>query len=53
MRLLSSSEVRVKVRVKEGMGGLGENGGRGTASWLPHRGNVGLVAGIRCVDFGG
>ena len=53
MRLLSSSEVRVRVRIKEELGGLGENGGSGTASWLPHRGNVGLVAGIRCVGFGG
>ena len=52
VRLLSSSEVRVRVRIKEGMGGFGEEGGRGTAGWLPHRGNVGLVAGIRCVGFG-
>lgn len=50
--LSSTSKVRVKVRIQEGDVWIGDEAGR-TAGWLPGGGNVGPVAGIGWVAFGG
>lgn len=52
VQLLSSSKVKVRVRVQEGDVWIGDGAER-TACWRPHGGNVGPVAGFGCLRSGG